>query len=211
MVSIEMSIDSKGLIQQLSREGDRWAKQLEWATKDMRRSAPTIVARRTASVYGIKVGEVNANSKSFEGKCRMSGGIASLRLDYRGRMLTPLHFGMSPRSATGGRYTITAKILKGRRVEIGRWQRPWSAGGAYGHKAPPMFMPGKVPPISREGGRTYRKGEGFGHQGGEYKAVKVISVPQMVGSERHIDETVAELNERRMDILERRLRSLGLG
>ena len=212
-VSIDLKVDSDELVRELQREGQKWAKQMEWATKDMRRAAPTIVANHTVQRYAIKKGEVNANSKSFVGGCKMSGGIASLRLDYSGRMLTPTHFKMAPSAAPAGgrKYAIKATVLKGRRVEIGRWQSPWSAGGTYGKKASPMFMPGKVPPISRDGGRTYRKGAKFGHAGGRYEAVKMISVPQMVGSDHIIDGTIEELNERRMEILERRLRSLGLG
>ena len=136
-VSIDLKVDSDELVRELQREGQKWAKQMEWATKDMRRAAPTIVANHTVQRYAIKKGEVNANSKSFVGGCKMSGGIASLRLDYSGRMLTPTHFKMAPSAAPAGgrKYAIKATVLKGRRVEIGRWQSPWSAGGTYGNPA----------------------------------------------------------------------------
>lgn len=208
-IDITVRLDPK-IKRELKRNGEQWAKQMEWATKDMRRSGPTIVRRRTAQVYAFKQSEMNPKRGKTIGSCSLSGGITDLQLHYSGRMLTPKHFNMSPTEATGRKYTIRATILKGSRVEIGRWQRPWSAGGAYGHRASPMFMPRKVPPISREGGRTIRKGRKFSHAGGKYEAVKVISVPQMVGSERHIDGTMEELKRRQMEILQRRLRGLGI-
>ncbi len=210
-VQISVKLDDKRLRKELWRNGDKWAKALEYATKDMRRSGKSIVQKQTASIYNIKRKELNpANGKTI-GSCSVSGGITDLQLTYKGRMLTPTHFGMRPTSANGRKYTIKAEILKGSKVRIGGWQRPWSAGGAYGFRASPMFMPGKVPPISREGGRTTRlAGNKFGHAGGKYEAVKVISVPQMVGSDRHIDTTLAMLQAKQMQILESRLGKLGL-
>lgn len=210
-----VKISVKGTYEKVARElnkrGEQAARALDRSLRDMRRAAPTVVARQTTGVYGIKQGEVNANSEKFQGGCRMSGGVSDLTLQYTGRMLTPTHFGMSPRSAGGGRaYTIRATILRGHRSKLGHWRRPWSQGGAYGRESPYMLMPGKVPPIQRRGGKTARRGNGFSHAGGEHAALKTISVPQMVGSERHIEGTMEMLQERCGAILQRHLRSIGI-
>lgn len=210
-VAVEIKVDSEKAMRQLMRAGKQAAKQMDWATKDMKRAAPGIVASHTVSRYNIAKGKVNANSKTFKGGCRMTGGIADLSIVYTGEMMTPVHFGMSPKAHNPGRgYTVKAKILKGSPARLGEWRKPWSQGGAYGAKAKPMLMPDKVPPISRDGGKTKRKKPGKGpgtmaHSGGTYEAVKVISVPQMVGNEHIIDGTLNELQERRQSILIKRL------
>ena len=219
-VQLSVKLDDRALTRELRRNGDKWAKQMEYATKDMRRSAKTIVKRATTSVYNIKAAEVTPGSEKAVGSCSLSGGITDLQMEYKGRMLTPTHFGMTPKaspfnsSTTGiirkkttythkrtktGRqksYTIHATILKGKKVQIGHWRPPGSEGGKHSVKSPAMFLPGKVPPIMRDGST--------------YKALKVISMPQMATSDRHIDKTIEELQRKQMEILERRLSGLGI-
>lgn len=219
-VQIDVKVDDKALMRELRRNGEKWAKQMEYATKDMRRSAKTIVKRATTSVYNIKSAEVTPGSERAVGSCSLSGGVTDLKMEYKGRMLTPTHFGMTPKAApfnsstTGiirkkttytrkrtktGRqksYTIHATILKGKKVQIGHWRPPGSEGGKHSVKSPAMFLPGKVPPIMRDGST--------------YKALKVISMPQMAASDRHIDKTLEELQRKQMEILERRLSGLGI-
>ena len=219
-VQIDVKLDDRALMRELRSNGDKWAKQMEYATKDMKRSAKTIVKRATTSVYNIKAAEVTPGSEKAVGSCSLSGGITDLKMEYRGRMLTPTHFGMTPKaspfnaSTTGvirkrttytrkrtktGRqrsYTIHATILKGRKVQIGHWRPPGSEGGKHSAESPAMLLPGKVPPIMRKGS--------------SYEALKVISMPQMASSERHIDKTLEELQRKQMEILERRLRGLGI-
>ena len=219
-VQIDVKVDDKALMRELIRNGEKWAKQMEYATKDMKRSAKTIVKRATTSVYNIKSAEVTPGSERAVGSCSLSGGVTDLKMEYKGRMLTPTHFGMTPKAApfnsstTGiirkkttytrkrtktGRqksYTIHATILKGKKVQIGHWRPPGSEGGKHSVKSPAMFLPGKVPPIMRDGST--------------YKALKVISMPQMAASDRHIDKTLEELQRKQMEILERRLSGLGI-
>ena len=219
-VQLSVKLDDRALTRELRRNGDKWAKQMEYATKDMRRSAKTIVKRATTSVYNIKAAEVTPGSEKAVGSCSLSGGITDLQMEYKGRMLTPTHFGMTPKaspfnSSTAGiirkkttythkrtktgrqkSYTIHATILKGKKVQIGHWRPPGSEGGKHSVKSPAMFLPGKVPPIMRDGST--------------YKALKVISMPQMATSDRHIDKTIEELQRKQMEILERRLNGLGI-
>lgn len=203
-VTVYAKVDANNLYKALRKNGEKWAKQMEYATKDLKRSAPGIVAKATTGVYAIKQGEVNANSKRFQGHCSLSGGMADLTLEYEGRMLSPKHFGMKV-SGSLSRYRIKATILKGHRVKIGHWQIPGTEGGRHYQTSPAMMLNGKEVPIYRISPRVGWKGEG-----GKHKAVKVISVPQMVTSERHINATVKQLQNRQMEILSRRLANCGL-
>lgn len=208
-VSLDVKVDDKKLKSALKENGTNWAKSLEYATKDMRRKAPTIVSQYTRKVYNVDNASLNPRAKGYKGGVSLSGGVCDLEIKYSGRMLTPTHFGMKPDSsiasygAWGLPYTIRAQILKGRTVTLGHWAVPGTEGGAYGKKSPYMFLPGKVPPIRRIGG-------GWQHRGAEHKALKVISVPQMVGSERHIDMTMIELQVAQEEILEKRLAKFGI-
>lgn len=213
-------LNGTDLKREIKRNGEQWAKAMEYATKDMKRSAKTIVKNATTSVYNIKAGEVTPGSERAVGSCRLSGGMTDLQLEYRGRMLTPTHFGMTPRKSpytatTTGRifkkttysrkrtktgrqksYTVKATILRGRKVQIGHWRPPGSEGGKHSAESPGMLLPGTAPPV-------IRKGDGM-------EAIKVISMPQMAVSRRHIYKTIGELQAKQAEILERRLRSLGL-
>ena len=208
-VELSVKINDKALMRELYKNGDKWAKALEYATKDMRRKAPTIVSQYTRKVYNVENSLLNPRAKGFKGGVSLSGGVCDLEITYSGRMLTPTHFGMTPDSsvaaigAWGLPYRISAEILKGRRVTIGHWAPPRSEGGAYGKKSPYMFLPGKVPPMQRIGG-------GWQHKGAEHKVFKVISIPQMVESDRHIDMTMIELQVAQEEILEKRLSKLGV-
>lgn len=201
-VTVYAKVDANNLYKALRKDGEKWAKQMEYATKDLKRAAPGIIAKQTASVYAIKQGEVNANSKKFQGGCSLSGGMADLTLEYRGRMLSPVHFGMKAAGSLS-KYRIKATILRGRRVKIGHWQQPGTEGGKHVSQSPAMMLPGKAVPIYRTSPRSWGKG-------GTHRAVKVISVPQMVSSERHINATIKQLQNRQMEILSRRLASCGL-
>lgn len=204
-VTVYAKVDANNLYKALRKNGEKWAKQMEYATKDMKRAAPSIVATQTTQVYAVKKGEVNANAKKFQGSCSLSGGMADLTLEYKGRMLSPVHFGMSTTGDFWRKYTIKATILRGHRVKIGHWQLPGMEGGRHRQNSPAMVLPGVKVPVYRRGYRNGWKGSG-----GDHKAVKVISVPQMVTSERHINATIKQLQNRQMELLSQRLSKFGI-
>ena len=202
-VQLSVKVDERAFKAAAYANAKEWAKTMEYATKDMRRAAPPIVKRYVTKAYNIKAGEVTVGSKKAVGSCSMSGGITDMTLEYKGRMLTPTHFGMRPKAWPGGgmEYTITATILRSRPgVQIGHWRRPWSEGGKHGQSSPAMLLKGKVPPIMREGRR--------------YEALKVVSMPQMVdmvvNRDEHVSGAYGELQDKQMEILRKRLSALGI-
>lgn len=89
----------------------------ERTLKDMRSRAPGKVASAVTSVYGIKKGEINVKkgmSKTAAGNILTKGEkLASFELVYSGRVLTPLHFGMTPKVRPDKKkYKVKAKIKK---------------------------------------------------------------------------------------------------
>lgn len=87
---------------------------------DMRSSTPGIVADEVRKVYNIKKGEITPNRKGKKlravGNINFKGQtIDTLELVYRGRVLTPTHFGMTPKTRTkrNRRTPIKAEIKKG--------------------------------------------------------------------------------------------------
>ena len=89
----------------------------ERTLRDMSSRAPGKVASAVTSVYGIKKGDINVKkgySKAAAGNILTKGDkLASFQLIYKGRVLTPLHFGMTPKTRPDKKkYKIKAKIKK---------------------------------------------------------------------------------------------------
>ena len=90
---------------------------LERTLKDMSSRAPGKVASAVTSIYGIKKGDIKYKkgfSKTAAGNILTKGDkLATFELRYTGRVLTPLHFGMTPKVRPDKkRYKVKAKIKK---------------------------------------------------------------------------------------------------
>lgn len=153
-------------------------KAVKRTVSDIRSRAPGWVSQEVAAVYGIKKGEINPAGKGAKaGSISVRGEtIDNLQLVYSGRVLTPTHFGMTPRSRPasqpGGRprkYTVKAAVFKGQKKTLGS----------------NVFLGGSASiPFKRVGsGRL------------PIKAVKTLSVPQMVDSDRVMPQVEKRLNE----------------
>lgn len=92
---------------------------MERALSDVKSRGPGWIAEGVTKRYNIKRKEITSGKV---GKLNVTGkGIKSVQFEYRGRGLTPVHFGMSPKSPKeGGSYTLKASILKGERITIGK-------------------------------------------------------------------------------------------
>ena len=89
----------------------------ERTLKDMHSRAPGKVASAVTSIYGIKKGDIKYKkgfSKAAAGNILTKGDeLASFELRYSGRVLTPLHFGMTPKQRPEKKkYKVKAKIKK---------------------------------------------------------------------------------------------------
>ena len=93
---------------------------MDLTCKDMISRAPGKVASAVTDIFGIKKSEIKYNKKVVKNKAGYISvrgeTLSSLELRYAGRTLTPLHFGMTPKSRPEGKkkYKIKAKIRKGK-------------------------------------------------------------------------------------------------
>ena len=156
-------------------------------TAEAKKRVPGWVATEVVKEYGVKKSEITGQKI---GKVTPVGeSFKNVRIVYTGRLLTPTHFNMSPKSPKpGGAYTLKATIVKGQRTTLGKVKKltkkqkadlaknfTRSGSRASGH-SPIMLMRangGHYLPFQRKS--TDRK---------DIEAVKTISLPQMVGSKR---------------------------
>lgn len=175
---------------------------------EFKKRAPGWIATEVASVYNInkmeikpsKSGGVSAGSIAVKGKT-----IKSVSLVYRGRLLTPTHFGMKPKKPSkSGNYKLTAEILKGRvktwgvnkkltkkqRQQIGKNFR--KQGKRSSPKSPNMLLhTGNRQP----GGTDYIPFQRVSQRRDDLEVRKAISMPQMVSSrrvEKKIDDVLSK-------------------
>lgn len=191
--TIKMQIRNyRKLLGDLRAIDERTAKAIKATVKDIKARAPSWISTAVTGVYNIKKSEVTPARRSARrpqkkaASVRVSGEtIDSIAITYTGRLLTPTHFGMKPkqrpRSTKDERgrtvkrakpYTVTAEIFKGQRKGLGADVFLGSNKGT-----------GEIPFQRIGSGRT------------PIKAIKTLSVPQMLKNVQ-VEETIqGKLNE----------------
>ena len=156
----------------------------ERTLRDMNSRAPGKVASAVTYVYGIKKGDINVKkgySKAAAGNILTKGEkLASFELIYKGRVLTPLHFGMTPKIRPDKKkYKVKAKIKKTAKA----FSAP-SGGGVF---------------LAPTGSTTI---PWFRHSSDRFdiSPIKTLSLPQMVDNETVREVIGVELG----DLLEKR-------
>lgn len=128
---MQLDISIPGLGDLLSKakktQGDI-EKAVKATMKDCKARAPAQVTKAVTAVYAIKSSEVTAAGKAAKGSAKTVGEIKikgvsleNIQLTYRGRLLTPTHFSMTPRTRPQGgkRYTVKAAVYKGKKKALG--------------------------------------------------------------------------------------------
>lgn len=151
---------------------------------DFKKRAPGWVSQEVVKEYNIKKKEISSSNKGTRkaGSIRVAGvKLDEIALVYRGKLLTPVHFGMTPklRPANGKRYTVKATIRKGQKKSLGSMV---FLAGAEKNGAVQI-------PFQRKGGSRL-----------PIEAVKTVSVPQTITnskvSEMIYDRISLELGKR---------------
>lgn len=140
----------------------------EKTLKDMRSRAPGKVADAVRSVYNIKKSEIMpSKEEKSAGTIKVRGeNLMSMKLIYEGRMLTPLHFGMTPKERPDKKkYKVKAKIKKGKKWVFTPENED---GGVF--LAPNPRKPSQTLPWERNSKESY-----------DISPIKTMSLPQMVG------------------------------
>lgn len=158
---------------------------------DMQRRAPGKVADAVREIYSIKKSDVMPSKKKRDlkkaGMIRVNGQtIADLTIHYEGRVLTPLHFGVSPKNLPkkGKKYSIKLKVKKQQKTVSYPTKE-----GKYPFVAPARTGSSRIIPWLRDGD-------------GEITPMRTLSLPQMVDNEmaREImNQTLGELLQERFN------------
>lgn len=156
--------------------------------KDMISRTPGKIASSVTSIYGIKKSEISYKKvyKSSAGSIRVGGdNLASLEFQYSGRVLTPLHFGMTPKNRPEkSKYKVKAKIKK----QAKAFKAP-ADGGVF------------LPPAAK-GSATIIPWMRLSSLPDDIKPIKTLSLPQMVDNQdvkKLINNSVADLLHKRFD------------
>ncbi|NLH01168.1 MAG: serine/arginine repetitive matrix protein 2 [Clostridiales bacterium] len=184
-------------------------KVLESTFNDAKKRVPSWVAAEVSKVYGIKKAEIG-NGEAGQVKVR-GNSLDDLTIIYSGRMLSPSHFGMTPKAPGANAYTLKAEIIRGQRVTLGKVKKLSKEqraelgknfrreGTRNSNRSPIMLM---HTGNQKASGTDYIPFQRKSTDRKDIEAVKSISLPQMVSSERAapgIRKAISEGLEKRLD------------
>lgn len=189
-------------------------KAITSTVKDVKARAPGWIAQEVTAVYNIKKGEITPSSggkpKKMAGSIRITGEtIEELTLTYKGRLLTPVHFGMTPKAPPKGKsYTLKVQVLKGSKKVLGRYKNTRTPGGPFSQRSHNILM---GTGNTKEGGTNWIPFQRMSKTRTDIKKVTTISVPQMITSDRTNEAIMLRLNTETTKRLDHHMkRALGL-
>lgn len=183
---------------------------LKRTVSDVRTRVPSWVAAEVTKVYGIKKAEVlpvkSGKAKKAVGDIKVKGEkVSALQVVYRGRLLTPVHFGMKPTTPNpGGAQTLKATIIKGQRQTIGKTKkltkkqrqnigRNFRGQGTRNSPRSPWML--QQTGNKKEGGVNHIPFQRTKQPGKMDHVFRTVSLPQMVSSERTHEAITKAINE----------------
>ena len=181
--------------------------------KDVKARAPGWIAQEVTAVYNIKKSEITPSGsgkpKKMAGSIQITGEtIEELAITYSGRMLTPVHFGMTPKTAPPGKsYTLRMQVVKGQKKVIGRYLNTRTPGGPYSERSHNILM---GTGNTKAGGVSAIPFQRMSRTRTDIKKFTTISVPSMITSERTNEKIMTRLQEETAKRLQHNLdRALG--
>lgn len=147
--------------------------------KEAATRGPAWIRQATTEHYGIQKSKVKPGRK-------LKGG-SSVTFIYTGGANTLRTFGMKPGKPKKNGYSVSAEILKGKRVQFGATKKltkkQWhNVGRNFTHKSTKTSMESPVMLLNIKG--QYLPFQRVSGNRRNIKAVKAISTPQTVGSKR---------------------------
>lgn len=182
-------------IEELDEKG---RKAVQNTVKDVKARAPSWIAQEVTQVYNIKKSEITpagkgAKPKKMAGTIKVKGEtIEELTITYEGRMLTPVHFGMSPKTPPQGKsYTLTMQVVKGKKKVIGRYKNTRTPGGPYSERSHNILMGTGA----KSGGTSHIPFQRMSKTRTDIRKFTATSVPQMISSERTSERIMTRLHD----------------
>lgn len=180
--------------------------------KDVKARAPGWIASEVVQVYNIKKGEItpsNGKPKKMAGTIRVRGEtFEELAFTYEGRLLTPVHFGMTPKAPPQGKsYTLKMQVIKGKKQVIGRYKNTRTPGGPFSKRSHNILM---GTGNAKADGTNWIPFQRMSPVRTNIEKFTTISVPQMVTSERTHEAIMTKLTTETSKRLDHHLsRALG--
>ena len=188
MSGVRMAIKNyQGIKKKLDEKKKGPQKVMRAMYSDAKKRVPGWVATEVSKTYGVKKTEITGKKI---GDVKMKGkDVRKLKVIYTGRPLTHTHFSMSPKvPKEGGGYTLKATIVKGQRATLGKVKKLTKkqraalaknftgSGTKSSDHSPIMLM--------RANGGQYLPFQRKSPNRNDIDAIKTVSLPQMVSSER---------------------------
>lgn len=199
--SIKMDVENiQNILGELKSMESAGKKAISNTLKDVKSRAPGWIASEVVKVYNIKKGEITPSSGKASTPRRKANTLRitgetfdTLTFTYRGRLLTPVHFGMTPKSPPKGKnYTLKMQVIKGHKKVIGRYKNKRTSNGPFSERSHNILM---GTGNQREGGTNWIPFQRMSKRRTDLKVFKTVSVPQMVTSDRTHDAILAKLTE----------------
>lgn len=182
--SIVFSLNSKKIKKELAKRQSRLGNALNATARDFGKRAPGWISQEVRNIYGTNAGTVKEAFQYAKksGTVKVSGvkgdriQVNNMQLIYRGRLLTPVHFRMTPKVRPNKRYQVKATILKGERKSL--------ASDAF------LAGTGGESDGEESDGEESETQIAFRRAGAErlpIYPIKTVSVPQMITSDRTQD------------------------
>lgn len=205
--------DLKGTLETMSNASE---KVVQSTIKDFKHRAPSWIAEEVAKEYGIKKKEIKP-SKSGAAGAKNAGTInvkgktvAKTAIVYKGRVLTPTHFNMTPKAPKQS-YSLKAEIKKGGKKTMGKVKkltkkqrknigRNFTGQGTKTSQKSPVMLMGTG--NTKAGGTDHIPFQRMSGNRKDIRAVKTVSLPQMVSNskvEREIYKAIGDKLGKRLD------------
>lgn len=204
------------LMDTVAQIDEQGRKAVKATVRDVKARAPSWIAQEVTSVYNIKKGEITPSGKNSSKPKKMAGSVSvsgetieELALTYKGRLLTPVHFGMTPKAPPAGKsYTLKAQILKGSKKVIGRYKNTRTKGGPYSQRSHWILM---GTGNTQADGTSWIPFQRMSTTRTDIQKMTTISVPQMITSDRTNEAIMLRLNTETKKRLDHHLkRALGI-
>lgn len=191
----------QGKLNKINKEAEKVTKR---TLSDIRKRAPGWVATSVTNVYNIKKADVRGaetKGKKPAGSVKVTGKkIDEMQLVFEGRLLTPVHFGMTPKVPPKGKnYTLRMQVKKGQRQTIGRYKAKRTAGGPYSEQSHNILLPTGANSPDKVSHIPFQR---MSKRRNDIKKFTTLSIPQMITSEdvsKDIQETLSENVGKRLD------------
>ena len=202
------------LMDTVAQIDEQGRKAVKATVHDVKARAPSWIAQEVTAVYNIKKSEITPSGSGKPEKMASSiqitgETIEELAITYEGRLLTPVHFGMTPKAPPRGKsYTLKASVLKGQKKVIGRYLNTRTPGGPFSQRSHNILM---GTGNTKSDGTSWIPFQRMSKTRTDIKKLTTISVPQMITSDRTNEAIMLRLNTETSKRLEHHMkRALGL-